>query len=58
MLFRSLKKGPSLHLNDISLPKGVTAVTHGKANPVLVSVVTTAEEAADTPAAAPAEAKK
>ena len=53
-----LKKGTSLHLNDITLPKGVTAVTHGKANPVLVSVVTTAEEAADTPAAAPAEAKK
>jgi hypothetical protein len=35
----------------------VTAVTHGKANPVLVSVVTTAEEA-ETPAAAPAEGKK
>jgi large subunit ribosomal protein L25 len=50
-----LKKGTSLHLNDITLPKGVTAVTHGKANPVLVSVVTTAEEAAETPAA---EAKK
>ena len=54
-----LKKGTSLHLNDITLPKGVTAVTHGKVNPVLVSVVTTAEEAAETPAAAPAaEAKK
>jgi large subunit ribosomal protein L25 len=52
-----LKKGTSLHLNDITLPKGVTAVTHGKANPVLVSVVTTAEEA-ETPAAAPAEGKK
>ena len=55
----SLKKGVSLHLSDITLPKGVAAVTHGKGNPVLVSVVTTAEEAADTPAAAPAaEAKK
>ena len=54
-----LKKGMSLHLNDIQLPKGVAAVTHGKSNPVLVSVVTTAEEAADAPAAAPAaEAKK
>ena len=50
-----LKKGSSLHLNDITLPKGVTAVTHGKSNPVLVSVVTTAEEA---PAAPAAEAKK
>jgi large subunit ribosomal protein L25 len=57
-----LKKGSSLHLNDITLPKGVTAVTHGKANPVLVSVVTPAAEEASTPAeaaAAPAaEAKK
>jgi len=54
-----LKKGMSLHLNDIALPKGVTAVTHGKVNPVLVSVVAVvgAEEApaaAAAPAAAPA----
>ena len=47
-----LKKGASLHLNDVTLPKGVSAVTRGKANPVLVSVVATKEEAAD--AAAPA----
>ncbi len=56
-----LKKGSSLHLNDITLPKGVTAVTHGKANPVLVSVVTPAAEeapAAAEPAAPAAEAKK
>jgi len=47
-----LKKGGSLHLADIKLPKGVTAVTHGKANPVIVSVVTTAaEESAAAPAA-------
>ncbi len=51
-----LKKGESLHLADIKLPKGVTAVTHGKVNPVIVSVVTTAEEAAEPAAAAPAEA--
>ena len=44
-----LKKGVSLHLNDIALPKGVTAVTHGKNNPVLVSVVMVA--GAETPAA-------
>jgi len=43
-----LKKGMSLHLNEIKLPKGVTAVTRGKPNPVLVSVVTIGgEEAAD-----------
>jgi len=34
-----IKKGVSLHLSDIALPKGVTAVTHGKNNPVIVSVV-------------------
>jgi large subunit ribosomal protein L25 len=52
----NLRKGSSLHLNDITLPKGVTAVTHGKANPVLVSVVAVAAEAeAEAPAA---EAKK
>lgn len=53
-----LKKGMTLHLNDIKLPKGVKAVTHGKPNPVLVSVVTTAaeESAADAAEAAPAAA--
>ena len=44
-----LKKGMSLHLNEINLPKGVTAVTRGKPNPVIVSVVTVAE--AEEPAA-------
>jgi len=35
-----LKKGSSLHLSDITLPKGVTAVSHGSdKNPVVVSVV-------------------
>ena len=58
-----LTKGHSLHLNDIKLPAGVTAVTHGKQNPVLVSVVNAAAEeapAAEAPAAAAAapEAKK
>ncbi|MGA0569879.1 50S ribosomal protein L25/general stress protein Ctc [Variovorax sp. VNK109] len=60
-----LKKGTSLHLSDITLPKGVTAVVRGNAtNPVLVSVVTPAEEApepaaaAAAPAAAPAPAAK
>ena len=53
-----LKKGVSLSLSDITLPKGVKAVTHGKKNPVLVSVVNPAAEeapaAADAAAAAPA----
>jgi large subunit ribosomal protein L25 len=48
----ALKKGMSLHLNDITLPKGVTAVTRGKPNPVLVSVVVVGgEEPADASAA-------
>ena len=51
-----LKKGSSLHLSDITLPKGVTAVSHGKKNPVLVSVVAVAgaevaAPGADAPAA-------
>jgi large subunit ribosomal protein L25 len=57
-----LKKGSSLHLADITLPKGVTAVSHGKKNPVLVSVVAVAgaevaapgADAPATDAAAPA----
>lgn len=59
-----LKKGASLHLADVVLPKGVTAVTHGKNNPVLVSVVlvagaeVAAEPAAAAAAAAPAAAAK
>jgi large subunit ribosomal protein L25 len=48
-----LKKGTSLHLADITLPKGVKAVTHGKPNPVVVSVVTpAAEESAEAAATA------
>ena len=60
-----LKKGASLHLSDITLPKGVVAVTHGKNNPVLVSVVmiagaepAPAEAAAAGAAAAPAAGAK
>ena len=58
-----LKKGVSLHLSNITLPKGVVAVTRGKTDPVIVSVVSVAEEAeAKAPAAAAAapaaEAKK
>jgi large subunit ribosomal protein L25 len=50
-----LKKGASLHLDEITLPKGVTVVNRGKSNPVLVSVVATvAEETADPAAAAAA----
>jgi large subunit ribosomal protein L25 len=56
----NLQKGTSLHLNDIALPKGVKAVTHGKPNPVLVSVTAPVVEEIVTPtaaAAAPAKGK-
>jgi large subunit ribosomal protein L25 len=59
-----LKKGMVLHLNDIKLPKGVKPVTHGKPNPVVVSVVMAAAEesaeaaaGAETAAAPAADAK-
>ena len=47
----TLTKGHSLHLDDIKLPAGVTAVTHGKKNPVLVAVVATKAEESAAPAA-------
>lgn len=60
----TLKKGVSLHLKDIKLPKGVSAVIRGgqNNNPVLVSVANPVVEveapAADTaPAAADAKGK-
>lgn len=53
-----LKKGKSLHVSDLVLPKGVSAVRHGNSNPVVVSVVVIAAPeaapAADAAAAAPA----
>ncbi len=57
-----LKKGVSLNLKDIKLPKGVSAVVKGsQLNPVLVSVVAPAVEVvapvADAAAAAPAKGK-
>ncbi|MFV0600431.1 MAG: 50S ribosomal protein L25/general stress protein Ctc [Brachymonas sp.] len=56
-------KGQTIHLSNITLPKGVTAVTHGAEDPVLVTVTPPKggaeaeepEEKADKPAeAAPA----
>ena len=55
-----LKKGSSLHLAEISLPKGVSAVKHGSdKNPVIVSVVAVAgaEPVAAAEPAADAAAK-
>ena len=59
-----LKKGVSLHLKDITLPKGVKFVAKGQDNPVLVAVSAhlveaeaTPESAAAAAAAAPADAK-
>ena len=52
-----LHKGMSLRLADISLPKGVSAVTHGKNNPVVVSAVVVAAAETPAPDAAAAAAK-
>lgn len=51
-----LKKGSSLHLSDIVLPKGVSSVKRGN-NPVLVSVVAVAGAEVPAAEAAPAAAK-
>jgi large subunit ribosomal protein L25 len=52
-----LEKGKSLHVNDLVLPKGTVAVTHGKPNPVIVSVVAPVEEVVAPVAAPAADAK-
>ncbi len=45
-----LKKGQSLHVRDVKLPRGVKAVVKGNVNPVLVSVVAPVVEAVEAPA--------
>ena len=45
-----LKKGTSLHVQDITLPKGVKFVAKGQVNPVLVSVSAIVEEVEAAPA--------
>ncbi|MEJ6020752.1 50S ribosomal protein L25/general stress protein Ctc [Ramlibacter sp. PS4R-6] len=47
-----MKKGISLHLSEVKLPKGVTAVTHGKKDPVVVSVAVVGGEEPTEAAAA------
>lgn len=53
-----MKKGTSLHVNDLTLPKGVKVVTKGQVNPVIASVSVIEEEVEAAPAAAPAAAAK
>lgn len=55
-----LTKGQSLHVSDLKLPAGITVVTQGKPNPVIVStsVVAEEEEAAPVVVAAAAPAPK
>ncbi len=52
-----LKKGASLHVKDITLPKGVKFVVKGQANPVLVSVTPIEVEVEAAPVAEAADAK-
>ena len=58
----NLAKGQSMHVSDLKLAEGIKVVTHGKKDPVIVSVSVQAaeEEAAPAPvvAAPAADAKK
>jgi large subunit ribosomal protein L25 len=57
-----LTKGQSLHVSDLKLPAGITVMTQGKPNPVIVSTSMVAEEEEAAPvaqvAAAPAAKPK
>ncbi|GAP37703.1 50S ribosomal protein L25/general stress protein Ctc [Piscinibacter sakaiensis] len=53
-----LTKGQSLHVSDVKLPAGIKVVTHGKPNPVLVTVVEPAAEEEIVVAAPAAPAAK
>jgi len=46
-----LEAGASIHVNDLELPEGVTALTHGQNLTVAIAVVPRGAVAADTPAA-------
>ena len=52
-----LKKGSSLHVKDITLPKRVKFVTKGQVNPVLVSVTPIEEEVVAAPVVEVVDAK-
>jgi large subunit ribosomal protein L25 len=54
-----LTNGATVHVSDLKLPKGAKFVSHGKANPVVVSAVAprVEEEAAPAEAAPAADAK-
>jgi large subunit ribosomal protein L25 len=53
-----MKKGSSLHIKDVALPKGVKFVAKGQVNPVVASVSAIVEEApAEAAPAAAADAK-
>jgi len=45
----TMSKGSSLHVKDVSLPKGVKAVAKGQVNPVMVSVTPIVEEVEAAP---------
>jgi len=53
-----LDAGQSLHVKDIVLPEGVTAIVHGDNQTVAIAVVPAGATAAEAEAAAPAPAAK
>ncbi len=46
----NLDAGQSLHVNDISLPEGVTAITHGENQTVAIAIIPAGATAAETQA--------
>ena len=52
----NMEAGASLHLADIKLPKGVSAVLHGQENPTIATASVPAGQVAAEEAAAAAEA--
>lgn len=53
-----MAKGQSLHLNDLKLDSTIKVLTHGRPNPVIVTVVPKQEEIIAAPVAAAPAAKK
>ena len=53
-----LDAGQSLHVKDLVLPEGVTAIVHGENQTVAIAVVPAGATAAEAEAAAPATAAK
>jgi len=54
----NIEAGASLHLNDLKLPKGVSAVLHGQENPTIATAMVPAGQVSADEAAAADEGEK